>query len=154
MSKWDLKIRKNTREVIHRLKNSFDSKNSFVFNLDETKNDFIKFEIRKRAHHMFQISNGNIINANGVIFKGTTTEETDIQIDFSHHILTKLLIAIYLISCLVMIIFIQKMTENPYIIVGSVICAIILGTLSYLEIKSKFEKNIMKYKKLISEILE
>ena len=154
MNKWNIKVAKKPKEIIDNLKASFGSGNSFVFNFDEIKNNSIKFDIRKRAHHMFQISDGNIISANGLILKEDSSNETNIEVSFAQHFFTKLWIAIYIPLCIGWIIFLQKMTNNTYLLIVGYLLFLIVGILYWLETKKKFKQNIKKYKTLLSEVFE
>ncbi len=125
-----------------------------VLNIKKVKNGSLAFKLRKRGLYAFQVIFQNRIIVNGKVIKTNTKNETDLEISFTQDFLTKLIIFIFLLSglglCLIAIIL--DINSNSYVLIAGGIL-LMIGIALWFDINRRFEKNIQKYKKLISEIL-
>lgn len=151
MKTWNFKVRSNPQEISNKLDSGFRSADGFVFNMDHDKNDSLTFKVRKRVLYGLQIILHNVITVNGKMLKTDTENETDIEISFTQHLLTKLNVSIYLVFGLLAIILGIKGSAIIFIIAGFLLA---VGITLWIDVQKKFEKDIQKYKTLISEILE
>lgn len=111
--------------------------------------------MRKPGLYAFQVIFQNRIIVNGKIIKANTKNETDLEISFTQDFLTKLILFIFILSGLGLSLtaIISETNNNSYmLIVGGIL--LIIGIALWVDINRRFEKNIQKYKTLISGILE
>lgn len=154
MKQWNFKIKNNPKDIVEKLESSLRPVDGFVLNIKKEKNDSLAFRLRKRGLYAFQVLFQNRIIVNGKIIKTNTKNKTDLEISFTQDYLTKLIIFIFITSglglCLTAII--SETNDNSYmLIIGGIL--LIIGIALWFDINRRFEKNIQKYKKLISEIL-
>ncbi|MDD2987088.1 DUF423 domain-containing protein [Flavobacterium sp.] len=155
MKKWNFKIKNNTKNISEKLESALRTVDGFVLNIKKVKNDSLAFRLRKRGLYAFQVIFQNKIIVNGKIIKTNTKNETDLEISFTQDFLTKLILFIFILSGLglSLIAIISKTNNNSYmLIVGGIL--LIIGIALWVDINRRFEKNIQKYKALISGILE
>ena|SRR5674476_1459774 len=148
MKEWNLIVKSNPQEIIKKLDSTLGSVDGFVFKIDKNRNDLVTFKVRKRAS---MYSGFNLIIVNGKILKTDTKNETDLEISFSRHFMIILYISIFFGLGLLAIMVGISSSATMYI-VGGILLAI--GIALWKEQQKSFKKNIQKYKKLISEILE
>ena len=148
-------IKNNTKNISEKLESALRTVDGFVLNIKKVKNDSLAFRLRKRGLYAFQVIFQNKIIVNGKIIKTNTKNETDLEISFTQDFLTKLILFIFILSGLglSLIAIISKTNNNSYmLIVGGIL--LIIGIALWVDINRRFEKNIQKYKALISGILE
>ena len=148
-------IKNNTKNISEKLESALRTVDGFVLNIKKVKNDSLAFRLRKRGLYAFQVIFQNRIIVNGKIIKTNTKNETDLEISFTQDFLTKLILFIFILSGLglSLIAIISKTNNNSYmLIVGGIL--LIIGIALWVDINRRFEKNIQKYKALISGILE
>jgi hypothetical protein len=111
--------------------------------------------VRKRGLYAFQIILLNRIIVNGKILKTDTENETDVEISFTQDVLTKLImfINIFFGLGLSLTALISGINSNSYMLIAGGIL-ITIGIALWFDVQQRFERNIQKYKTLISEILE
>jgi hypothetical protein len=86
------------------------------------------------------------------MLKNETEEKTKVEITFNQHFLIKLIIITHLVLILAFLIAVfSGMTANAstYILGGTLLA---IGIILWVAIKRKFQKDIQKYKLLITEI--
>jgi len=153
MRLWSFKIENNTRDIINKLNLSLGSTDAFVFNIDNESNNIVEFNLRKRVLNPFQILLNNKVIINGKILKSKSNNETDIEISFAQHYLTKFIIFSHIIVGLILIVLsLQKGFDAFSLVIGGIF--LIIGVSFWIDVKNRFEKNILNYKKLISDILD
>lgn len=154
MNDWNFQLKNSPREISNKLQSSLGSANRFVFNMNDDKIDPVKFKIRKRLLLPFEINTQNNIIVNGKISKTYTGKETDVEVSFNQHPLSKLLMYGHIILGLgFLAAIILEFSNNSYsYIIGGLLLAI--GILLGIHLKKNFDKNVQEYKKLIAEILE
>ena len=148
-------IKNNTKNISEKLESALRTVDGFVLNIKKVKNDSLAFRLRKPGLYAFQVIFQNRIIVNGKIIKTNTKNETDLEISFTQDFLTKLILFIFILSGLglSLIAIISKTNNNSYmLIVGGIL--LIIGIALWVDINRRFEKNIQKYKALISGILE
>jgi hypothetical protein len=155
MQEWNLKVKSNVQEIIKKLEATLGYVDGFVFNIDNDKNDSVTFKVRKRGLYAFQIILLNRIIVNGKILKTDTENETDVEISFTQDVLTKLImfINIFFGLGLSLTALISGINSNSYMLIAGGIL-ITIGIALWFDVQQRFERNIQKYKTLISEILE
>lgn len=154
MKAWNFQVKSSPKEISKKIESSLGGAKKFVLNMDYDKNNLVKFKIRKRVLLAFEINSQNTIIVNGEIFKARTKNETDVEISFTQHTFSKLLIFVHIILGLgFLAALILEESSNSYMfIVGGIILA--MGILLWLHLQKNFDKNVQEYKILISEILE
>ena len=151
MKAWNSKVKSNPQEIIKKLDSAFGSVDGFVFNMDHDKNDSVAFKVRKRVQDALQVIHDNQTIVNGKMLKTDTENETDVEISFTQHFLRRLYVSIYLVFGLLAIILGISSSATIFIIAGILLA---VGIALWIVVKKKFERDIQKYKTLISEILE
>ncbi len=154
MKKWNFKVKSNVQEIIKKLDATLGSVDGFVFNINNDKNDSVIFNMRKRVHYLSQILHVNRITVNGKILKTDTKNETNVEISFTQHFLVTLIIFTHMLLGLGLLIAIISgiISSASIYISGGLLLAV--GIVLWIAVQKKFEKDIQKYKTLISEILE
>lgn len=151
MKTWNFKVKSNPQEIIKKLDSALGPADGFVFNMDHDKNDSVTFKVRKRVLYGPQIIFRNHIIVNGKMVKSDTENETEVEISFTQHFLTKLDASVYLGFGLIIIILGISRSAILYI-PGGILLAI--GIALWIDVQKRFGRDIQKYKILISEILE
>ncbi len=154
MKKWNFKVKSNVQEIIKKLDATLGSVDGFVFNINNDKNDSVIFNMRKRVHYLSQILHVNRITVNGKILKTDTKNETNVEISFTQHFLVTLIIFTHMLLGFGLLITIISgiISSASIYISGGLLLAV--GIVLWIAVQKKFEKDIQKYKTLISEILE
>ena len=154
MKTWTVKVKSNPKEISKKLESTFASVKGFVFNIDSDKNNPVTFKVRKRILYAWYMMFQNWTIINGKLIKMETENMTNVVITFTQHFLITLIIYTHMFLGLVFIIaIISGIISSPsmYIFVGLLLA---LGIVLWIAIQKKFEKDIQKYKALISEVLE
>ena len=153
MEKWNFRVKSNVQEIIKKLDATFGSVDGFVFNIDNAKNDSVKFKVRKRGLYAFQIMFVNKIIVNGNILKTDTENETDIEISFSQYFLWKLVIFTNMfLGFGFLIVLISGISSSAYMVIPAGIF-LVVGIVLSIAVHKKFEKDIQEYKTIISKTL-
>ena len=154
MKKWNLKVKGNPQEIINKLDAALKSFGGFIFNIDhDKKSDTVAFKIRKPIKYPDQILHRNRTIVNGKIFKTETENLTDIEISFTQHFFMTLTVFSVILLGLVLVVTIPKISSGASIFLLEGIL-LVLGIILWIAVQKKFERDIQKYKTLISEILE
>ncbi len=153
MKKWNLKVKSNPQEVVNKLDAALKSFGGFVFNMDQDKSDSIIFNFRKPIKYPDQILHRNRTIVNGKISETDTENETNLEISFTQHFFMVLTIFSVVLFGLVLITIIPRISSGPLMFILEGIL-VVLGIVLWIAIQKKFERDIMKYKALISKILE
>ncbi len=151
MKTWNFKVKRNPQEILKKLDSALVSVDGMVFNTHNNENDSIAFKLRKRVQNGYSAIEDNQIIVKGKISKTDIENETDVKISFSQHFLRILYISIYLIFGLLAIILGISSSAFIFIIAGFLLA---VGIAIWIDVQKKSEKDIQKYKLLISEILE
>jgi len=155
MKTWNFKVKSNPQEIIKKLDSAFGSVDTLVYKIEHNKNDSVAFKVRKRVQDANAIIHDNQTIVNGKMLKTDVKNETDVEISFTQHFLRILFVSIYLVFGLLLIILaiILAISSSVAIfIVGGVLLAV--GIAIWIDVQKRFEKDIQKYKTLISKILE
>ncbi len=154
MKKWNFQLKSSPKEISKKLESSLEGANNFVFKRNDDTANLVKFEIRKRALLAFELLTQNIIIVNGKIHKAEPEHKTDVEISFTHHPFSKLLIFVHIILGLGFIAaIILKAGSNSYMLLfGGAL--LVLGIFLGLHLQKNFNRNVRDYKILISKILE
>lgn len=155
MKEWNLKVTSNVQEIIKKLNSTLGSVDGFDLNVDDAKKNSATFKLRKRGLYAFQTIFLNRIVVNGTVYKASAENESDVKISFTQDFLAKLILLGYIISglALSLIAIISGIESNIYMLLAGAF-VLILGVAFWFDVKRRFEKNIQKYKTLISEILD
>ena len=149
MKKWNLKVKGSAQDVFEKLDSALGSVDGFIFNKDHDNKDSVVFNVRKPIKYPDQILHRNRVVVNGKILKSDIENESDVEITFTQHLIMTLTIFSVFIPGLFAILFvIYSGTYMP----GLILLAV--GIVLWMALRKKFEKDIQKYKTLISEILE
>lgn len=154
MKKWNFQVQSNPKEISEKLESSIGGAKRFVFDMNYDKDNLVKFKIRKRLLLAFEMMAQNNIIVNGKIFKAGPKNKTDVEISFTHHPFSKLLIFVHILLGLGFIAaIILKASSNVYMLVfGGIL--LVIGFLLALHLKRDFNKNVREYKLLISKVLK
>ncbi|TQI71184.1 hypothetical protein JM79_2111 [Gramella sp. Hel_I_59] len=154
MKDWSFQVKNSPLEISKQLKSSLENAKRFAFDMKNNKHNLINFKLRKRLLLPFEINTQNNIIVNGKISKTSSGNETDVEVSFSQHPLSKLLMYGHIIlglGFLAAIILEYSNNFYTYLIAGILL---LIGVLLGFHLKRNFDKNVQEYKKLISEILE
>lgn len=153
MKEWNFKMNNSTLEISEKIKSKLDSGNRLVFNINQGKNDSFAFKMRKRILYPWYLFFLNSLVVNGNLTKGETENEANIEISFNQHFLWLLVIITDLIIGLAILthVILNKNNNIYMYLIGAPILAI--GFILWIVIQKKYERNVLEYKTLISEIL-
>lgn len=154
MKAWNFQVKNSSKEISKKLESSLGNAHRFVLDMNYDKINRVNFKIRKRLLLSFGINTHNNLVVNGKITKAHPGNETDIEISFSQHPLSKILMyghSILGLGFVAAIILEYSNNSYSYLIAGILLS---IGVLLGIHLKKKFDKNVQEYKKLISEILE
>ena len=154
MKAWKFKVNNSPKELSEKLASSLGAGNRFVLDLDHDKKNLVQFKLRKRMLLAFEIMARNNIIVKGNILKSGPHNEADVEITFTHHTLSKLLIFVHLILGLgFLAALIMETNSSPYMLLAGGIL-IGAGFFLWLHLQKIFEKNVQEYKALLSNVLE
>lgn len=154
MKSWSFNVKSSPKEISNKLASALESVNGFVFNVHYGDTNSVTFKMRKRILYAWYMVFHNWTIVNGKLSKTDTKNETDVNISFTQHFLIKLTVFAHLLLGLgFLIAIISGISSNPsmYILAGFVLA---VGIVLWMGVKKKFEKDTLKYKTLISDILE
>ncbi len=151
MKKWNFKVKGSAQDVFEKLDSALGSVDGFIFNKDHDNKDSVVFNVRKPIKYPDQILHRNRVVVNGKILKSDIENESDVEITFTQHLIMTLTIFSVFIPGLFAILFVIYSGSAMYI-PGVILLAV--GIVLWMALRKKFEKDIQKYKTLISEILE
>ncbi|WP_245799960.1 DUF423 domain-containing protein [Zobellia uliginosa] len=153
MKLWNFKVKNNPNEISTKLESALTPV-GFVFNTNRDENNSITFKVRKRILYAWYMVFQNWTIVNGKLLKTDTENKTDVEISFNQHFLIKLIVFTHIFLVLgLLIAIIAGINSSPSIYMfGAIVLA--LGIALWIGVQKKFEKDIQKYKTLISEILE
>lgn len=151
MRAWDFKVKNKPQEIVEKLDTAFGSIDGFVFKMDHDQSDSVKFNFRKRILYPDQILHRNRIIVNGSVLKTEAEDKANVKISFSQHFFTTVTTYMFLGAGIFAIILAIGRDASAYI-PGALLLA--AGVVFWIALRQKFEKDIQKYKTLISEILE
>lgn len=153
MKEWSFQVKNSPIEIRQKLESSIGDANRFVLNFNDDKLNLVNFKIRKRLLLPFEINTQNNIIVNGKITKTNPGKGTGVEVSFSQHPLSKLLMYGHIIlglGFLAAIILEFSNNSYTYLIAGILLT---IGAFLGFQLKMNFDKNVQEYKKLISEIL-
>ena len=153
MKKWSFQVKNSPIEIRQKLESSIGNANRFALNINDNKQNLVNFKIRKRLLLPFEINTQNNIIVNGKIKKTNPRKGTGVEVSFSQHPLSKLLMYGHIIlglGFLAAIILEYSNNSYTYLIAGILLT---IGAFLGFQLKMNFDKNVEEYKKLISEIL-
>ena len=154
MKAWRFKLKRSPIEIGEKLESELKSIGGFVFNMNHENNKSVTFKMRKKILYAWYMAFQNWTVVKGELMNNDTENETNVIITFNQHFLIRLIIfthVILVIGFLIAIISGMNVDTSIYILVGTLL---ILGIVLWLAIQRKFEKDIQKYKLLMTEIFE
>ncbi|MEQ8910167.1 MAG: DUF423 domain-containing protein [Vicingaceae bacterium] len=154
MKAWKFKLKRSPIEIGERLESELKSIGGFVFNMNHENNESVTFKMRKRILYAWYIAFQNWTVVKGELINNDTENETNVKITFNQHFFIRLIIFTHVLlvfGSLMAIILGIKVNASIYIIMGLLI---VLGVVLWFAIHRKFEKDIQKYKSLITKIFE
>ncbi len=150
MKTWNLKVKSNPQEISKKLDSGLGTIGGFVFRMDTGTKNSVIFKVRKRSLNYLNFIRENQIVVNGKILETDSENKTDIEITFSHHFLTMLYVSFFVgLGLLAIILGISNRATMLY---GGI--SLLIGIALWIDVRKNSERNIRKYKTLISEILE
>lgn len=151
MKKWNFKVKGKPKENIEKLNSALQSFGGFNFKIDHDNNDSANFSFRKPINYPDQILHRNRIIVNGKILKTDTENESVVEITFGHHFFMIVTVVLIILLGLVLILIIPTVSSgvSMYVFEGIIFG---LGIVLSIAAKNKFERDIEKYKLLISKI--
>ncbi len=154
MKAWSFKLKSSPKEISKKLESELRSIGGFVFNINHDKNDSVIFKVRKRVLYVWYMAFQNWTIVKGELLKNNTENKTNVEITFNQHFLIRLIIFTHFFLGLgFLIAIISGINSNPSMyILGGILVA--LGIILWIALQRKFEKDIQKYKSLITEIFE
>lgn len=154
MKAWRFKVKSSPKEISEQLKSELQSIGGFVLNMDRANTQAVNFKIRKRFLYIWFMAFQNWTVVKGEMLNNAAENETEINIRFNQHFFIQLVIFthVILVGGLLAVIISEIDVHNTlYVLLGLlIISGIVLG----FAIQRKFEKDIQKYKSLMSEIFE
>ncbi|MGS2741060.1 DUF423 domain-containing protein [Sinomicrobium sp. M5D2P17] len=153
MKTWSFQAKSNPKEISEKLKSSLGR--AHIFALNENNKNSLKFRIRKRILFGWDTINAeNKVILKGKIFQINPGNGSNVEISFTKHPILKLVVYFHIILILGLLAgLIFKSSSTMYIFIfGGILSAI--GTLIWLHLEKKFDKNVQEYRALISGILE
>lgn len=153
MKKWNFKVKSNPNEISKKLQSSLASVDGFVFNMARDKDNSVTFKVRKRILYAWYMIFQNWTIVNGKLLKTSDENKTNVEISFTQHFLIIMIIFTHILLGLGWLIaIISGISSGASMhIVGGILLA--SGIVLWITIQKKFERDIQKYKTLISEIL-
>lgn len=153
MKKWKFEVKNTPEEIISKLDSSLKAIGGFIFKTNQDKNDSLVFNFRKPVKYPDQILHRNRINVQGKVLKTDAANKAIVEVSFSQHflmILTVLSIVIFGFWLVVIISRINSLTSQ--LVFGGLL--LLAAIVLWVAFRKKFEKDVQKYKVLISDILE
>ncbi len=154
MKAWRFKLKSSPKEISEKLESELKSIGGFVFNMNLEKNKSVTFKVRKRILYAWYMAFQNWTVVKGELLKSDTENKTNVEITFNQHFLIRLIIfthIILLLGFLIAIISGIHFNATMYILGGTLLA---LGIFLWITIQRKFDKDIQKYKSLITDIFE
>jgi hypothetical protein len=154
MKAWRFKLKRSPIEMGEKLESELNSIGGFVFNMNHKNKNSVTFRIRKRILYAWYMAFQNWTVVKGVLMNNDTENETHVKITFNQHFLIWLIISTHVILVIGFVISIISginVNTSAYILVGILL---ISGIVLWLAIQRKFEKDVQKYKSLMTEIFE
>lgn len=154
MKTWRFKVKSNPVEISKKLESSLGAVKGFVFDMNQDNSDSVTFKVRKRILYAWYMVFQNWTVVNGKLIKSNAENKTNVEISFHQHFLITLIIMTQMflgIGLLVGIISGISNNTSMYVLGGILI---VLAIVIWIAIQKKFEKDILKYKSLITQILE
>lgn len=154
MKAWRFKLKRSPLEISEKLESELKSIGGFVINMNHENKKSVTFKIRKRILYIWYMAFQNWTVVKGELFNNGAENETNVKITFDQHFFIRLIIFTHIIlvfGFLIAIILGIKVNAYMYIIVGILLA---LGVVLWFAIQRKFEKDIQKYKSLITKIFE
>ena len=149
MKNWNFKVQNSPREIIEKLESALKSSGGFVFDVDP---DSAFFNIRKQIKYPDQILHRNRVVVKGKILNTNAENETNVEISFTQHFFMTMTVCSIIILGLSLIVVISKISSGTTMyLFGGIVLAI--GIVLWIALQKKLERDIQKYKTLISEIL-
>jgi len=154
MKAWRFKLKRSPIEISEKLESKLKSIGGFVFNMNHENNKSVTFKMRKRFLYVWYMAFQNWTVVKGELLINDTENETNVKITFNQHFFIRLIIFTHILivfGFLIAIISGINVNTSMYILAATLL---ILGIVLWLSIQRKFEKDIQKYKSLLTEIFE
>lgn len=154
MKTWKFKLKNSPKEISTKLESELKSIGGFVFNMNLINNKSVTFKVRKRILYAWYMAFQNWTVVKGKLLKNDIENETNVEITFNQHFFIRLIIFAHIVLVLgFLIALITGINVNitQYILGGTLLA---LGIVLWIAIQRKIEKDIQKYKSLITDIFE
>jgi hypothetical protein len=154
MNAWNFQVKNSPKEISKKLESSLGNANKFVLSFNFDKINLVKFKLRKRLLLPFEINTQNNIIVNGKISKKHPGNQTIVEVSFTQHPLAKLLMYGHIVlglGFLAVVILELYSSSYLYLITGILLS---IGILLGIHLKKNYDRNVIEYKILISEILD
>lgn len=154
MKTWKFKLKNSPKEISTKLESELKSIGGFVFNMNLINNKSVTFKVRKRILYAWYMAFQNWTVVKGKLLKNDIENETNVEITFNQHFFIRSIIFAHIVLVLgFLIALITGVNVNitQYILGGTLLA---LGIVLWIAIQRKIEKDIQKYKSLITDIFE
>ena len=154
MKTWKFKSKSSPEEISKKLAGELKSIGGFVLDMNLRNNKSVTFKVRKRMLYAWYLAFQNWTVVKGKLLKDDSENRTQVEISFNKHFFIKMIIFTHIIfglGFLIAIISGKHVNTADYVIVGTLL---VLGIVLWIAIQRKFERDIQKYKLLISDIFE
>ncbi|MDT0645434.1 DUF423 domain-containing protein [Zunongwangia sp. F260] len=154
MKAWNFQVKSSPKEIGEKLESSLGSAGKFVFDINDDKINSVRFKLRKRMLLGFELNSQNHLTVNGKILKAGTGNKADVNIHFTPHILSKLVIFANIILglCFLAAVILEVNSHSYMFIIGAIF--LVTGILIALHLQRKFKEHVQEYKTLLSDVLK
>ncbi|MGJ8660297.1 MAG: DUF423 domain-containing protein [Cellulophaga fucicola] len=153
MKNWNFKMKTSPKEAAQKLEAELGSIKNFDFQVNRTSNNSFTFKMRKRILFAWGIIFHNHISVKGDLSPNIEEKQTDVNISFDRHLLTKAVILTYLFIGICWTVLLLSGANNSFYmyLVGGI--ALVVGIILWLYEKRVFDKKVEEYRTMISSIL-
>ena len=154
MKAWKFKLKSSPKEISEKLESELQTIGGFVFDKHLEGNKSIGFKFRKRILYAWYMAFQNWTIVKGQLSNKEGENETQVEINFNQHFFIRLILLTHIVFAAGVILAILSgiNTNTAMYILGAVVLG--LGLILWFTLQQKFEKDIQKYKVLISDIFE
>ena len=148
------KLKSSPKEIGEKLESELKSIGGFVYNMTLEQNKSVTFKVRKRVLYAWYWAFQNWTVVKGNLLKNGTENETNVEIYFNQHFFIRAIIITHIalvVGLFVAIFSGVNVNTSMYIFGGGVLAFVIV---LWFAIQRKFDRDIQKYKSLITDIFE
>jgi small-conductance mechanosensitive channel len=154
MKAWRFKLKRSPIEISEKLDSELRSIGGFVFNMNHENNTSVTFKIRKRFLYVWYLAFQNWTVVKGELLNKGPENETNVKITFNQHFFIRVIVFTHIILVFGFLLAIISGINVSTSLVILVVTLLILGIVLWLAIQRKFEKDVQKYKTLMTDILD